>query len=94
MARPKISEAKKQYTVMLKPSVVEEIDRIAKKMDLSRSQLMANLIDMGLEDAKLLDKIGVVKLVMVGGKLANRLKIDFLSGKADVDKDGNITIGE
>jgi hypothetical protein len=92
MARPKIKEPKKQYTVMLRPSVVDEIDKLAKKLGLSRSQLMANLIDVALEDAKLLDKIGVFKLVMMGGKLANKLKIDFLSGKADVDADGNITI--
>lgn len=90
MARPKISEPKKQYTVMLKPSVVKEIDSIATKLDLSRSQFMSNLIDMGLDDAKVLDKLGVFKLVMVGGKLANKLKIDFLSGKADVNKDGKI----
>lgn len=90
MARPKINEPKKQYTVMLKPSVVKEIDSIATKLDLSRSQFMSNLIDMGLDDAKVLDKLGVFKLVMVGGKLANKLKIDFLSGKADVNKDGKI----
>jgi hypothetical protein len=94
MARPKIKEAKKQYTVMLRPSVVEEIDKLSKKLELSRSQLMSNLIDVALEDAKLLYNIGVLKLVMMGGKLANKLKIDFLSGKADVDDNGNITIKE
>ena len=94
MARPKIKEAKKQYTVMLRPSVVDEIDKLSKKLELSRSQLMANLIDSALEDAKLLYNIGVLKLVMMGGKLASKLKIDFLSGKADVDDNGNISIKE
>lgn len=92
MARPKLKEPKKQYTIMLKPSVVEEIDKLAVKLDISRSKFMANLVESGLEDAKVLDKLQVFKIVMAGGKLANKLKIDFLSGKAKVDGNGKLKL--
>ena len=68
MVRPKAQELKKQFTVMLKPSAVQEIDRLAKKLELSRSNLMGNLIEMGLEDAKVLDRSGALWLVKAGRK--------------------------
>lgn len=68
MARPKIKEAKKQYTVMLKPSMADEIDKLASKVDLTRSHLMENLIAMGLDDAKLLESSGVLWIVKAGRK--------------------------
>jgi len=33
MGRPKLKEPKKQYTAMLKPSVIKEIDQIADKAE-------------------------------------------------------------
>jgi len=78
MARPKAKEAKKQYTVMLKPSVVEEIDRLADKLELSRSQFMSNLIEMGIDDAKGLEKLKVLDLVTFSGKIGSRLRIGYL----------------
>jgi hypothetical protein len=68
MARPKLQDPKKQYTVMLKPSTVQEIDRLARKLDLSRSQLMSNLIQMGLDDARALEKSGALWVVTAGKK--------------------------
>ena len=51
MGRPKIDEPKQQYTVMLKPSTVTEIDRLsAIRGRFSRSEMMSNLIDLGIED--------------------------------------------
>jgi metal-responsive CopG/Arc/MetJ family transcriptional regulator len=73
MARPKVNEPKQQFTVMLKPSLVEEIDKFAEKAELSRSHLMANLIEMGLEDVKILDKMGLIDAVKAGKKIINSL---------------------
>jgi hypothetical protein len=81
--RPKAIEAKEQYTVMLKPSVVKEIDKLAKKLGVSRSQLMANLIDIGLDDAKLFNNLGLFRLVMAGGKAAGKLKKAFYKGELE-----------
>lgn len=81
MARPKVNEPKQQFTVMLKPSVVKEIDKYAEKAELSRSQLMANLIEMGLDDAKILDKMGLIYAVKAGKKIINSLIKDHKAKK-------------
>ena len=75
MGRPKIKEAKKQYTVMLKPSVVKEVDKLAKKLELTRSQLMASLVESGLDEAKFFNHIGLFKLILMGGEIARKLSI-------------------
>ena len=77
MGRPKVKEPKQQYTVMLRPSVVKEIDKFAVKAELSRSQLMANLIDMGLDDAKILDSMGLISAIKAGKKVIQALKNGF-----------------
>lgn len=87
--RPKAKEAKKQYTVMLKPSVVKEIDKLAKQLDLPRSQFMANLIDMGLDDARVFNNLGLFKLIMAGGKAATKLKQAFYKGNLGFLDEGN-----
>ena len=92
MARPKIKEPKQQYTLMLKPSVVEELDKLAKEVDLSRSQFMSNLIESSLDDAKILKKLGVLKLVMSGDKMIQKLKRGLLGGKYTVDEEGDIQV--
>lgn len=94
MVRPKVKETKQQFTVMLKPSTVKEIDKLAEKLEMSRSQFMANLIETGLDDAKTLDKVGMLSLFRAGGKLAAKLKNKFLSGKAKVDDSGDLKIEE
>ena len=63
MGRPPVKEAKQQYTIMLKPSVVKEIDRIAERIGLTRSQLMGNYIEFGMEETQGLERIGIVKAV-------------------------------
>ena len=83
-------ETKQQYTVMLKPSTVEEIDRLASKLELTRSQLMGNLIESGLDDAKLLDRLGGFGLIKAGGKLASKIRHGLLSGKLVVTDDGEV----
>ena len=51
MARPAVKEPKQQYTVMLKPSTVKEIDSFAEKFGLTRSQLMGNLMETALDES-------------------------------------------
>jgi len=81
MARPKVNEAKQQFTVMLKPSLIVEIDKYAEKAELSRSHLMANLIEMGLEDVKILDKMGLIDAVKAGKKIINSLTKGYKAKK-------------
>ncbi len=60
---------------------LKEIDRLTEKLELkNRSELLRKLLKMGLEDALILDKSGVLSLVIAAGKLRQKLKLSFLSG--------------
>lgn len=84
MGRPPVKEAKQQYTIMLKPSVVKEIDRIAERIGLTRSQLMANYIEFGMEETKGMEQVGIIKAVSVYRKMTGKPK----SGKLSSDEIG------
>jgi metal-responsive CopG/Arc/MetJ family transcriptional regulator len=88
MARPKQADPKRQYTVMMKPDTVQEIDRLAKKLDLSRSQLMSNLIQMGLDDARTLEKSGALWVVTAGKKAYQFFKEQVKGMKGEASTEG------
>jgi MOSC domain-containing protein YiiM len=94
MARPKIKEATKQYTVMLHPSTIEEIDKYAEQYGLTRSQFMRNMIVSGLDDIKLLNKLGIMQTVNIGHTLVEKTIKMFKSKKIDLNKEGEIEIRE
>ena len=93
MGRPKIEETKKQYTVMIKPSVVEEIDRLrAIRGRFSRSEMMSNLIEMGIENLQELEKLGLIQAAAIGDKVYKMLKAALQSGDIRLDKEGALEI--
>jgi len=93
MGRPKVEEPKQQYTVMLRPSIVKEIDRItAIRGRFSRSEMIANLIDLGLEEIQALDRLGILQAAAVGDKVYKKLKDAIRGGDVKLDKDGNLEI--
>jgi len=92
MVRPKEKEPKHQFSVMLKPSVVDEIDKFADKYNLTRSQLMANLMEGGLDEMRTLDKIGIVPLVYQSSNIIKKFKEKLFSGKVFVTEKGDIEI--
>jgi hypothetical protein len=94
MGRPKVEEAKQQYTLMLKPSVVKQIDRMADKYGLTRSHYMANLVQMGLDEAKILEKVGVFKFVQVTDAVMLKFKEALATGKVSLDNKGELKISD
>lgn len=92
MGRPPVKEAKQQYTVMLKPTIVKEIDEYAAKYNLTRSQLMGNLVESGLDDMKMLDKAGVIPMIYHGSNILKKFKEKLFNGKVSIDKKGEIKI--
>lgn len=93
MGRPKVEEPKQQYTVMLRPSIVKEIDRIAAiRGRRTRSEMMGNLIEIGLEDLQALDRLGLLQAAAIGDKVFKKLKDALRSGDIKLDKDGNLEI--
>jgi hypothetical protein len=93
MGRPKIEEPKQQYTVMLRPSVVKEVDRLrAIRGRFSRSEMLSNLIELGIEELQSLDRLGLIKAVAVGDKVLAKLKDALLGGDIRLDKEGDLEI--
>lgn len=77
MARPKKDEKKIQYTVMIEPSVIEEIKALAEKADLPAGTFARNLLMLGLDDARLFDKAGILKLIGTSRKQMEKIKKRF-----------------
>jgi metal-responsive CopG/Arc/MetJ family transcriptional regulator len=93
MGRPKLEEPKQQYTVMLRPSMVEEIDRIrAIRGRKTRSEMMSNLVEQGIEDFQALDRLGLIQAVAIGDKVFNKLKDALRCGVISLDKEGDLEI--
>lgn len=53
---------KPQISITVDAEVINEIDRLALKYRLNRSQLIRNILAMGVADVKLLKKIGLIDL--------------------------------
>jgi metal-responsive CopG/Arc/MetJ family transcriptional regulator len=93
MGRPKIDEPRQQYTVMLKPSTVEQIDKLrAIRGRKSRSEMMSGLIELGIEDLQTLDNLGLIQAAAIGDKVFKKLKEALMSGDIRVDKKGDLEI--
>lgn len=93
MGRPKVEEPRQQYTVMLKPSVVAEIDRIrAVRGRRTRSEMMSNLIDLGLEDMQALDRLGLLQAAAIGDKVFKKLKDALRSGDIKLNEKGDLEV--
>lgn len=74
MARPKLDERKKQYTVMLRESTAKDIDRIAELFGVSRSWFMATLIEGCLADLMKSERLGEVNAVKIGDRVIKTIR--------------------
>lgn len=93
MGRPRAEEPKQQYTVMLKPSVIEEIDRLrAIRGRKTRSEMMSGLIEIGIEELQELDKMGLLRAAAIGDRVWKKLKEALRSGDVRLDKEGDLEI--
>ena len=58
---------KAKIAITIEAEMLEKIDKLAKQLDLNRSQLIENILSVGLSDAQLLKSLGfidVAKLVI------------------------------
>jgi len=81
MGRKKIAEAREPFSTMLKPRAIEDIKRLAEKMHITPSLMASNLIDMGLDDAELLDKLGLIRVTLIANDVANKIKNKAIKGE-------------
>lgn len=54
-----------QISIILNQGTLDEVDRLSKKMRMNRSQLINNILVMGVEDVRVLERIGLIDLAEV-----------------------------
>jgi predicted DNA-binding protein len=85
---------KKQYSVQLESEVIDKIDYYANEYNLTRSQLMRNLIVTGLDDMGILQKAGILKAAQFTDKVVTAIK-DLIRGeKIYMGENGKLKIKE
>lgn len=60
---------KKNISILVEEKVVKKIDQLADRFDLSRSQMVENLMSVGLVDAQVLELIGMIDLAKMVGRV-------------------------
>jgi len=63
-------------TLKIKKEDVAELDRIAKRVDLNRNQLIRNCVEIGLDFLHGYEKIGVVKLIEINRRVKKAVNED------------------
>lgn len=63
-----------KFSVAIEEEIVKEVDRIAEKYDLSRSQLIQNMISLSLSDVKFLEKVGLLGMVDMAKRVQFKLQ--------------------
>jgi len=92
--KEKSKKVKETYTLTIKPEIIEEVDRVAKKVDVSRSQMVENLLGMALDDTNLLEKAGFLELAIAGRKMIQSFKEKILKGEIRKDESGDVELAK
>ena len=85
---------RKQYNVQLDDKDVERIDRLAAQRKMTRTQLMRNLILIGLDDAELLQKTGVLTFAEFNKDFMSTVKEYAIKGWLYLDKKGGLKLSK
>lgn len=60
-----------QITIHVSPGFTEKLDKLSEKLNMSRSNLVRNLLESAYEDAVILEKVGALQAVQILKKLRN-----------------------
>ena len=74
VGRPTKEIVRGKYMVYLEPDIIGEVDRLAARMDLSRSELMRNLLVYGLNDLVGFERVGLIRAVEEFRQMRNFLR--------------------
>lgn len=78
---------KKGVTIVFDVEKLKKIDAMADKYGVNRSQFIRNLVDVGFDQAVLLEGIGVLPVVNFGTVLFEKFKNALRSGAVDIQGD-------
>jgi len=85
---------RKQYNVQLDDKDVERIDGLAEQRKMTRTQLMRNLILIGLDDAEMLQKTGVLTFAEFSKDFMVKVKEAAIKGRLALDKKGELKLNK
>lgn len=54
-----------QIAITINADSLKELDRLSKKLGINRSKLISNIVEMGVGDVKLLEKVGLIDLANI-----------------------------
>jgi len=66
---------KPKIAISIRADILERVDKLAKKVGVSRSQMVENLLSVALEDAELFEKFRILSIVAQVRKIAEDLGI-------------------
>jgi metal-responsive CopG/Arc/MetJ family transcriptional regulator len=64
---------KTKIAITIEAEILEEIEKMAEKLNLNRSQFIENVLSVGLSDARLLKELGFMDLAKLVMKLKDKL---------------------
>lgn len=77
--------AKIKIQVHIDKEIDDHLSRLSEKLGENKPEILRRIINMGLDDALLLEKTGVISVVMKAGDIMNTLKKHFLfDGKTEI----------
>jgi hypothetical protein len=85
-----LKQGKRQLVLTIDEPIYQDIVRISDKLGISKSRLAKNLLYAGLDDAKVMDKLGLVKAIGIFRGFSNSVnEKDFWSKEAGILLNGN-----
>jgi metal-responsive CopG/Arc/MetJ family transcriptional regulator len=65
---------KQAVTIWIKKDLVTKIDALAEKGDLTRSKLISNLVEVGVEELTIMNKVGIWAMAKIYEDIRQRLR--------------------
>ena len=65
---------KQAVTIWIKKDLVEKLDQFAEKGDLTRSKLISNLVEVGVEELTIMNKVGLWAMARIFEDIKQRLR--------------------
>ncbi len=86
-----LAKGKKQLVITIDEVVYDDLENISKTLNLSKSRLARNLLYAGLDDAKILDTLGLLKAIGLYNGFSQRVKEKgFWSSETGIILNGKI----
>jgi len=85
-------EKLEQITIHVNPGFTKKLEDMAKRLNVSRSTLVRNLLETAYEDAIIMEKTGLIAAVQFGQKLISKIREGIVTGRITFDENGELEV--